>query len=254
MKELPMSPPLNATRRARRRMRGFTLVEIAIALAVFALMLGGGIMIFTKQTELQREKDARLLLTTARDALIGYAQANGRLPCPATATSGGVEAPAGGGACTANPGYLPARTLGIANGADGYLHDPRAIDLPAARIRYAVTTATMTSPNAATTQNGIKNVGMGFFDLVAAPRVCSEAACSSPPQIAIAVLVAPGANARQYPNGAGADEQENYDNDFDFVSREHSGPGSPGGEFDDLLEWISPSLLANRMVAAGQLP
>jgi hypothetical protein len=39
-----------------------------------------------------------------------------------------------------------------------------------------------------------------------------------------------------------------------FVSRVRSDPGSTGGEFDDLVTWLSENVLYNRMVAAGQLP
>jgi hypothetical protein len=29
---------------------------------------------------------------------------------------------------------------------------------------------------------------------------------------------------------------------------------APGGEYDDLLVWITPNILNSRMVAAGRLP
>jgi hypothetical protein len=41
-----------------------------------------------------------------------------------------------------------------------------------------------------------------------------------------------------------------------FVSRAPQAAGLPGagGEFDDIVVWISPNILFNRMVAAGKLP
>ena len=67
---------------------------------------------------------------------------------------------------------------------------------------------------------------------------------------AIVVIWSLGPNAAQ--GGASPDELENLDNDRIFVSRIKSGGTS--GEFDDLVTWISPPLLFNRMIAAGQLP
>jgi hypothetical protein len=40
-----------------------------------------------------------------------------------------------------------------------------------------------------------------------------------------------------------------------FVSRVPAdNPAAPGGQFDDLVTWVSPNVLFNRMVAAGTLP
>jgi hypothetical protein len=40
-----------------------------------------------------------------------------------------------------------------------------------------------------------------------------------------------------------------------FVARTRSdNTAAPGGEFDDLVVWISPNVLNNRMVSAGTLP
>ena len=40
-----------------------------------------------------------------------------------------------------------------------------------------------------------------------------------------------------------------------FVSRGLSeNPGAPGGAFDDRVSWISPNLIAHRLIGAGRLP
>ena len=39
-----------------------------------------------------------------------------------------------------------------------------------------------------------------------------------------------------------------------FVSRTLTLPGAGSTEFDDLVVWLSPNVLFNRMVAAGKLP
>ena len=76
---------------------GFTLVEMAVVLLIVALLVGSGLSVVSAQVEQQKYKDTQRILDDAREALLGFAAANGRLPCPATAASNGIEAPAGGG-------------------------------------------------------------------------------------------------------------------------------------------------------------
>lgn len=230
---------------------------MAIALAIAALVLGAGLTLLLTQLDQQRIQDTKTLLGDAQDALIGFAIANDRLPCPASATSNGVEDPAVVTGTCNHPydGFLPAVTLGLPGvDANGYLID--AWRLRQNRIRYAVTTA---NGRAATTPNGIKAVTMSGFtpDLA----VCASAAgiaatsCGTATVLtnnAIAVIFSIGKNA---PNGgAGADEAANLDGDPVFVSHTLAPAEAAGGEFDDQLTWLSPSILFNRMVQAGRLP
>ncbi len=105
---------------------GFTLVEIAVVMVVIALLLGGLLVPLSAQVELRRTSDTQKYLDEIRETLIGFAVSNGRLPCPATAVSAGVESPSGGGACTNNyNGFVPAATLGLAVVDDqGFAIDP----------------------------------------------------------------------------------------------------------------------------------
>jgi hypothetical protein len=48
--------------------------------------------------------------------------------------------------------------------------------------------------------------------------------------------------------GAAGDELENANNDTTFISK------TTETGFDDLVVWVSPNILFNRMVAAGKLP
>jgi prepilin-type N-terminal cleavage/methylation domain-containing protein len=68
--------------------RGFTLAEIAVAVAVIALLIGGLLIPLSTQYELLRARETERTLETIRDALLGFAVANGRLPCPADPTLG----------------------------------------------------------------------------------------------------------------------------------------------------------------------
>lgn len=247
---------------------GFTLIEMAIVLVIVGLLLNGGLMVLSTQQEIRRIDETMTLLNEAREALLGYALINGRLPCPASAVSNGFESPAGGGVCT-NPfnGFLPAVTLGL-SGVDtsGYLVD--AWRLNQNRIRYAVTSA---NDSAFTTPNGMHTLAQasGLAALASDLRVCASSTgisatqCATPETTnvlsnnAVAIIYSLGGNAPA--GGTGADESANpnansANNDPVFVSHYPVGPGGPGGEFDDLLIWLSPNILFSRMVAAGMLP
>ena len=106
------------TRRPRAA-AGFTLTELAVVLVVIALLLGGLLVTLDAQNTARTNAETRQILQNAHDAVIGFAVRYGRLPCPATTTSNGVESPAtppappAANPCTVTKGYLPAVTLGI---------------------------------------------------------------------------------------------------------------------------------------------
>ena len=153
-------PPAPTSRR-----RGFTLIELAIVLFVVALLLGGMLLPLAAQQDIRNYGDTQKILAEARDALLGFAMANDRLPCPASATSNGVESfclnpsdaclPAtttttvqSHGRCS-NPydGFLPAATLGFTPiDAQGYALDGWGGET-LHRIRYAVSTNSPSSNN-----------------------------------------------------------------------------------------------------------
>ena len=238
---------------------GFTLVEMAIVMVIVSLMLGGLMMSLSQTTENTRRSDVQVQMAEITEALYGYAQANGRLPCPATPTSNGTELPVGGGACTLQHGFVPSATLGLRGtvNADGLLLDPWNNPL-----RYSVTTANISAfPNAFTTINRMQAATMA----VLAPdlRVCREAACTNVIASTIpAVILSMGKN---WSNFTSADEVAN--------AGEASVGGGPSGAvyriagnnnfvsigynetaFDDLITWISPHILYTRMITAGKLP
>lgn len=101
-----MSESRSAQRRAS--MRGFSLLEMAVVLVIIGLL---GAMFWQILPRLQSashpEAAAVLQLRTAEDALVGFALAHSRLPCPDTNGDGLEDQP-----CTATIGRLPQRTLG----------------------------------------------------------------------------------------------------------------------------------------------
>lgn len=242
-------------------MRGFTLVEMAMVLAIVALLMAGLLPTISSQIEQQQLKETRDQLRDIEQALIGFAIINGRLPCPATTASMGVENPSGGGTCTNSfNGFVPAATLGMSTRNE----DGLALDAWNNPIRYAVTQA---NSYAYTTSNGMATTGLDAL----APNllVCSTATgisgsdCGSADYKLTAgdgvpvVIYSIGKNGAS--GGTGTDEAANpnpnsADNNRTFVSHTPTGSSATNGEFDDLVIWISNSTLLNRMVSAGKLP
>jgi prepilin-type N-terminal cleavage/methylation domain-containing protein len=234
---------------------GFTLVELTIVLIITTLLLGGLMMTLSAQREATASSETQRRLNEARDAILGFAAANGRLPCPANSGSGltGIESPVGGSNCS-NPwnGFLPAVTLGLTpTNENGY-----ALDGWGNPIRYAVTTYTNSTycltPVFATT-NCLKAAWNGGASLGPDLRICNTASCATGTELAnnaVAVIFSQGKNGASAPTSS--DEIANSDNDRVFVS--HTLTSAGPNEFDDLVTWISPNILYSRLIAAGRLP
>lgn len=233
----------------RRRVAGFSLIELAVVMLIVSALLGGLMVSLGTTREIGNRDEAEDMLATINEALYGFAQANGRLPCPATAASFGAEAPLGGGNCTQTHGFVPAATLGLsgATNDDGLLNDPWLNP-----YRYSVTTA---NAGAFTTGGGMRAIGMAA--LAPSLRVCDSAACSS--EIASAVPVVVMSMGADWAAFTAADAVENsgettiagyrHGNDANFVAT-----GYIEDVFDDIVTWLAPGILYTRMIAAGQLP
>jgi len=225
---------------------------MAMVLLIVALLLGGGMSVFSTQIEQQKFKDTQKLLDDAREALIGFAAANDRLPCPAAPAATGTESPLGGGACSnAYNGFLPATTLGMPGvDANGYL-----LDGWGGRVRYAVTTV---SASATTTTNGLTLATVPNLSVCGSATGITALACGTAPVLtstAVAIIFSQGPDGLSGVAG-GIDEAANQNNDQVFVSHPPIEPGVAGsnGEFDDLFTWIPSAVLYNRMLQAGRLP
>lgn len=229
---------------------GFSLVEMAIVLMIVGLLLGGLIPTLSAQMESQHISETRRQMNEIREALTGFALINGRLPCPADGSAAaGSELVTGSGVaavCTLSKGVLPWATLG-ANEADAW----------GRRFTYRVAANFADGADGTGAATCSAATGVSF-------QLCSSAnlnvqATSGGPSVAAAVpavVVSHGRNGLgAYPAGGGAqigtatgDESENADDDNTFVSKDFS------NDFDDLVAWLSPNTLLNRMVAAGRLP
>ncbi len=100
------------------RHKGFTLVELAVVMFVVALMLAGALIPLTTQMEVRSIAETRRIMDQINESLIGFAQTNGRLPCPASGAVATGTANAGteqytSPSCTALVGVIPWSTLGV---------------------------------------------------------------------------------------------------------------------------------------------
>lgn len=240
--------------------QGFTLVEMAIVMIIFGVLLAAFLTPLQAQRSIAAQRETEIVLENAKQALLGYVQANGRLPCPATNNGGafpdgtGTSNPNASGACAQSVGFLPATTLGLESADDqGF-----GIDAWNNRIRYAVTTA---NANAFTTTNAMNNLGIA--NLTPNLRVCASATgitattCSAAlPETNVLVSNTAAVIFSLGETGAlasgGADENANLDLDGVFVSHD-IGTGGANGAFDHLVTWISPYVVYNAMIQAGQL-
>lgn len=234
---------------------GFSLLEMAVVLMILGFVLGALLMPIQVQRQQQALQQTQNMLEIAQKTLLGYAQTQGRLPCPATrntADDKGIANPVAGGTCAVTAGFLPAVTLGIQPvDVNGF-----ALDGWGNPIRYAVTQLDqggITAPDFTTTGD----MGtVGIAELKPNLRVCASSAaanCTEDINLvkdAVAVIYSLGATGGDAPGGA--DENENLDGNAVFVSHD-SRTNDAGGEFDHVVAWISPFILYNAMIEAGQL-
>jgi len=223
---------MSMSRHPQQPQAGFSLLEMSIVLAIVGLLLAGLLPTLSGQIEQQRGNETRKQMNDIKDALIGYAIVNGRLPYPASASAVTGTASAGVSDSTlTTTGVIPWVTLGTSE-----------TDAWGRRFTYSATNSFIAS-NFALTSTGslaIKITTTGTNVATGIP----------------AVLVSHGANGygaytpqgTQIVASSDSDEADNSNANNNFVSHD------PTPAFDDLVVWISPNILFNRMVAAGKLP
>ncbi|MGH6741960.1 MAG: type II secretion system protein [Bradyrhizobium sp.] len=240
---------------------GFTLTELAVVFAIISLLLATAMYTLSAQSDQRSFEETRRRLEAARELLFAFAIVNGRLPCPASSTSNGVESPAGGACTDYYTGFLPAKSIGyqITDGS-GY-----ALDSYNNRIRYAV--SSVGPANHFTDATSLKTNGITTLpnDLVVcaawggSAANCGSAASVTNLNIVAAVIWSQGKNFAA--SGAvSADEIANnkirlptpQNNHPVFVWHTPTPPGP--NEFDDHVTWIAVGELYARLIAAGVLP
>ena len=236
---------------------GFTLVEMAIVLLIVGLLLGGLLMPLSTQMDQRKVGETQKVLEDVKEALIGFAIANGRLPRPATSFTNGVENPAACATEAACTGVIPWSTLGITK-----------LDSWGKIIRYSVTPAFAGGAAGTTPFNLTASIGTKTIqtrnNAGALVYLAGQAACSIATQCMPAVVWSNGRNNWGYDDagntladgsGTNIDEDANNASSINFITRNPTpNTAASGGEFDDVVTWIPLGTLFSRMVAAQKLP
>jgi type II secretory pathway pseudopilin PulG len=219
-------------------------------------------MPLSAQMEQRRNSETQKALEEINQALVGFAVANGRLPCPADPTLDTSNASAGveRATCTgANQlGVIPWKTLGVSE-TDGWNRriTYRVTDIFADGIATN-TVAPLSSCTATPTQSSFALCSQGNLSVRSSSSDpipdCTTQNNNCYPAIALSLgkngYGAYTTQGTQLPTaGAGTDEVTNATaSTVSFINRGYA------SNFDDLVTWLSPNILFNRMVAAGKLP
>lgn len=212
---------------------GFTLLEIAIVMVIFGLIVGGLIGPMSLQMENLDRKETESTIDQAIDTIIVYAIRNGRLPCPDTDNDGQENTT--GSNCSNARGQLPWVTLGV-NRIDAwaqpftYRVDPQFSD----------TTDGTGCPDADVPGVSFEICSTGNINILDA-NGGNLVAAGVP-----AVIVSHGRNG---PGATDNHERENTDNDTNFVDRSHI-----NGGYDDHVGWVNVNALIGKMINAQKLP
>ena len=211
---------------------GFSLIEVAIVLLVIGLLTTGFIVPFTVQMDVQKIKQTDKTLEKIKEALLGFALINGRLPCPALDKGGSED-------CTLSDreGFLPWRVLGIGRYDEwgntflyrvdeNYMIDIFDNDFKTAsdlKLRNITDTFDWTANETETTTSRIAAI------------VISYGKQEKPDN---------GNKTIHYADG----------DDATYVNDIHNESDDPTKYFDDRLIWLSKYTVMNRLLLADKLP
>lgn len=260
--------------------KAFTLIELAVVLFIISLLLVGLLGPVGSQIESRERQETIDTMENIIESLYGFAAANGYLPCPDTDGDGLENSPvtAGTAICPTNSGegWLPWQTLGLNVQGDVWGN----------RFKYRVSTPGYTVIDTGTCSDDAG--ATGDLDLCQSGDITirrrgddpSTGALETKADYVLAqqiplVIVSHGRNSlgATTVNGAvlaattaGTDENQNDDNTTNqtFYSRTYT-EGAAGCaddtneatfpcQFDDIVMWISPNILKNRMIKSEILP
>jgi prepilin-type N-terminal cleavage/methylation domain-containing protein len=249
-----MTPTFSLSRRIAQA--GYSLVELAVVMLIVALLIGGLLLPLSAQQEVRNRADTERTLSEIQAALIGYAMVNGRLPRPATSATDGTESAT---PCTTDAlcsGFIPWSALSITK-IDGW----------GKLLRYSVTPAYAGGATGSTliALTSVANRTVQTRDSAGTTSyLAGRAVCSAADQCVAAVIFSHGKERLGTLDGGTAtpsssitnlDEIANDTGPTSYFSRSpNDDTGTTGGEFDDIVTWVSTYTIVNKLVAVGKLP
>ncbi len=262
---------------------GFSLIELALVLAIVGLVSGGLAFPLAAQITQKHVQETQEKLQATTEALVGYAVLNGHLPCPDSNGDGLADTSCNDSALSNSNvvlGDVPWATLGLPFQSDAWNN----------RLRYAVG-ADLTCNFSKLNGSGTPSNTCNFSTQPSSTRLgidctantaggvpllpgCSKAnGTGESANVAtyVAFLVfsygknAYGAVSQDgtitYPAPTSPDELKNMHTvsvaanlQRRFVYRTATNNTSQVGEFDDQMQWVSVNTLAAKLLAAGQWP
>ncbi len=207
---------------------GFTLIEMAITIAILSFVLGGLLIPLTTQISQQRINLTQQRLEEIKEALLGFAILYKRLPCPASDVQLGRE----NSTLCEKEGYLPWAVLGVGR-YDGWGRP----------FRYRPEDEFVADIKAN------QNSGLEVIDHAKNPcdaanncHYVAKKAGSNADSRVVAIIFSYGNNG--VPDSGNDDLNKTYIQDLKY--RENG--------FDDVLTWLSVNILTTRLVAVGKWP
>lgn len=226
------------------KIKGFTLIEMAVVLVILGLLLSRLLIPMSEQMTQGKMTVTEQRLEKIKAALIGYAITYNRLPCSDIDQDGKedrAQKTTLGCSSVGKEGYLPAVDLGV-----------KRYDAWGRPFRYRVDRNF--SDSKGISQEGTKD------DLILKNKQGEEISDVSTGEI-VALVFSCGSNGRPDPTPADNPELSNDANNVTNTDAQCTNEGSGDttyiqdvyveNEFDDIFIWITRSYFTNRSIAMG---
>lgn len=226
--------------------KGFSLIELAIVLAVLTLFIGGAISTYSRWVEKQLFEEATANIDEAEKAIIGFAMNEGYLPCSNnSANIDGLEDRFANQCANLAAGEfrtLPFNTLGLSFNTDPWGNPYRYRAAPTFSDANNASLFTLSSTSAISIENGL---GTSI-----ASEIAFVVYSLGPDQGQVNTV-----EQTENLNNVGADDNTfaKADTFLPFNENDPVDLNDDSG-FDDIISWVSTHVLKYHMVEAEKLP